>query len=465
MREHNSNLHDRVARKLFAATRHAPPRMRTINTCSLVLAVVLTIVTMFTLRMALSTQDRINQMNKAYQSCQTAVDELQLTSNLLTSESRQFVATGKRIHMDNYLDEIQTNDHRGKALQTLYDLAANTEAIAALEEARARSDKLSQTELRALRLKAEALNMDHIPDAVADAPLKESEAALPAKAKEELASELLSDSDYTHTKFQIREHVQSCSLLLVDTLQKNLSVENARLARLLVFLRISILLLLLVLLFVIASTSLLLLWPIALYEKSIREDEPLQLGGAKELHHLTTAYNEMFAENHEREESLTFEAHNDALTGVLNRGSFDELLTRHKENSALILVDIDNFKQFNDEHGHDMGDAILIEVAATLYGSFKSTDHICRIGGDEFAVIMTNAHLGLEEVVAQRIKKVAAFLRDTSNGLPAATISVGIAFGYEGCADDRLFQLADGALYQVKRNGRDSFAFADQKKA
>ncbi len=464
MREQNSNLHDRVARKLFAATRHASPRMRTINTFSLILAVILTIVTMITLRMALDTQDRINQMNKAYQSCQNAVDELQLTSDLLTSESRQFVATGKRVHMENYLDEVLSIDHRGKALQTLNDLAANTEAIAALEKARAHSDSLSQTELCALRLKAEALNMDSVPDAVANAPLKESEKALPAKEKEKLASELLSDSDYTHTKFEIREHVQNCSLLLVDTLQVNLSVENARLSRLLVFLRTSIFLLLLVLLFVIASTSLLLLWPITLYEKSIREDEPLQLGGAQELHHLTTAYNEMFAENHAREESLTFEAHNDALTGVLNRGSFDELLTRHKENSALILVDVDNFKQFNDEHGHDMGDAILIEVAATLYGSFKSTDFICRIGGDEFAVIMTNAYLGLEDVVAQRIQKVAAFLKDTSNGLPAATISVGIAFGYEGCADDKLFQLADSALYQVKRNGRNGFAFAEQTK-
>ncbi len=465
MREHNSNLHDRIARKLFAATRHAPPRMRTINTCSLVLAIILTVVTMVILRMALDTQECINQMNKAYQSCQNAVDELQLTSDLLTSESRQFVATGKRAHMENYLNEVQSSDHRGKALQTLHDLAANTEAIAALEKARSRSDDLSQTELRALRLKADALGMDNIPDSVANAPLKESEKGLPAKEKEKLASELLSNSEYAQIKFEIREHMQNSSLLLVDTLQSNLSFENARLSRLLVFLRMSILLLLLVLLFVVTSTSLLLLWPIALYEKSIREDEPLQLGGARELHHLTIAYNEMFAENHEREESLTFEAHNDALTGVLNRGSFDELLTRHKENSALILVDIDNFKQFNDEHGHDMGDAILIEVAATLYGSFKSTDYICRIGGDEFAVIMTNAYLGLEDVVAQRIQKVAAFLKDTSNGLPAATISVGIAFGYEGCADDKLFQLADGALYQVKRNGRDGFAFAEQTKA
>jgi diguanylate cyclase (GGDEF)-like protein len=124
-----------------------------------------------------------------------------------------------------------------------------------------------------------------------------------------------------------------------------------------------------------------------------------------------------------------------------------------------MLVDVDYFKHFNDDYGHDMGDAILIEVAATLYASFRSTDHVCRIGGDEFAVIMVNVGPELRDVIAHKIGQVTAFLRDTSNGLPAVTISVGVAFGDGNCSDDELFRRADEALYSVKQRGRDGFAF------
>ena len=126
-----------------------------------------------------------------------------------------------------------------------------------------------------------------------------------------------------------------------------------------------------------------------------------------------------------------------------------------------MLVDVDNFKTFNDTYGHEMGDAILVEVVATLHAYFRPSDYICRIGGDEFAVIMSSVGTGTSAAIEHKLDQIATFLRDTTNGLPKATISVGVAFGRPGIKDDELFQEADGALYEAKRLGRDTYVFAN----
>lgn len=88
---------------------------------------------------------------------------------------------------------------------------------------------------------------------------------------------------------------------------------------------------------------------------------------------------------------IRHQAEHDAMTELLNRRSFEKLLKIHEEGNssyALILVDVDTFKSVNDTYGHDMGDHILKKVAENLRKAFRSIDYVCRIGGDEFAVIM-----------------------------------------------------------------------------
>ncbi len=317
-------------------------------------------------------------------------------------------------------------------------------------------------ELYALRLNAEALGMDNLPSALAAVELSKADRSLSPTDKSERAHELLFGNAYQEKKFDIRDQVQECSILLVETLRTELNDNNDRLMLMTTLMRVNVILLVVVLVLVIGACMLLLLWPMSLYEKNIREDDPLQPAGAQELRYLVDAYNDMYAKNAAHTESLSYEAHNDALTGLLNRGAFNNLLTEHREGSALLLVDVDLFKHYNDDYGHDMGDAILVEVAATLYDSFRSTDYVCRIGGDEFAVIMTRVNSSLKKEIGYKIEKIQAFLRDTSNGLPPTTISVGVAFGEVGCTDDGLFQDADKALYLVKQRGRDGYGFADE---
>lgn len=459
MEKHAATLRSRVSDTLSSIMHASAPRMRAIHTWSMAVATILTILVLVDMRLATDAQHQTDAINTSHQTCQTAVNELRETSDFLTDEARAYVSTGDSSHLDGYLAEVQVRDRRGSALKTLQEHATNDTAIEALESARTYSDELAQTELYAMRLVAEANQVPNLPPALLEVELSPKDQRLSSAKKLERAYELVHGEDYANKKMEIRDQVQHCSSLLVDTLRMELDKSNEYLGMLLTVMRASVVALLLIVAFVIGSTILLLLRPIALYESNIRDDEPLQPAGAQELRFLISAYNDMYAQNHHRTEALDFEAHYDALTGVYNRGAFNELLTEHKHYSALILVDIDHFKQFNDEYGHEMGDAILIEVAATLYASFRQSDYICRIGGDEFAVIMTEAHADLEEVIALKVKKVAAFLRSTENGLPAATVSIGIAFGEKGITDDGLFKHADAALYGVKRDGRDGYAF------
>lgn len=439
-----------------------PRSMRTISIYSITAATILAIATFVVIQLSLATQREESRTNVEYQRCQEAVQSLQDASDYLTTEARQFATTGEVVHLNNYLHELTEDDRRASALHDLRENASNNEAVAALSNARTQSDELAEVELYALRLAADAHGIITLPESLRNVTITDADASLSSEEKLLKANTLLTDNDYTAKKLNIHDDVQTCSDQLVHELRTELEATGARLATLLVLLHLFVLLLVVVVALMFASTAKLLLQPIARYGASIRANEPLEPDGAQELRYLILAYNDMYEQTTARTQSLDHEAHNDALTGVLNRGSFDALLTKHKGHSALILVDIDNFKQFNDEQGHEMGDAILVEVAATLYSSFRSSDYVCRIGGDEFAVIMVDAHPGLKNEIARKISNVATFLRDESNGLPAATISVGIAFGSPGCADDALFAAADGALYEVKRKGRDGFAFAKE---
>ena len=440
--------------------RKISPRMRTINAVSAVAAILLAITTVVILGQILHSYSEAGKKSMHYDNAQRAAQQLQETSDFLTNKSRLFVSQGDRSDLDDYLLELNVSDHRGEALRTLESEGTDTQAIEALREAVKESDDLSQMEIYAMRLAADARNLQDQPNAISTVNLSKQDDELEGDKKLAYAHDLLNGDSYNEKKISIREKVQLCSNQLVGALRTELENINSNLEVLTVLMYASVTLLLLVVLFVITSTMFLLLWPISLYEESIRKGQPLIPGGAQELRLLTDTYNEMYEKNHRKTESLQYEARYDALTGILNRASYDQLLFERRHDSALILVDVDNFKNFNDDFGHEMGDAILIEVAATLYASFRTSDHICRIGGDEFAVIMTNTGPNLKEVIRTKIDKVATFLRDTSNGLPSVTISVGVAFGNIRSTEDSLFNAADGALYETKRNGRDGLTFS-----
>ena len=153
---------------------------------------------------------------------------------------------------------------------------------------------------------------------------------------------------------------------------------------------------------------------------------------------------------------LRHQAEHDPLTGLINRGAFQEIqevLRVKVQPLALLIVDVDHFKGINDRFGHEAGDAVLKKVARLLEKSFRATDFPARIGGDEFAVILTEIEPQQQERIEEKVRSINHKLRHPDDGLPSVSLSVGGAFSAMGYTDE-LYGMADRALYEVKKNGR-----------
>jgi diguanylate cyclase (GGDEF)-like protein len=151
----------------------------------------------------------------------------------------------------------------------------------------------------------------------------------------------------------------------------------------------------------------------------------------------------------------------DPLTGLPNRRSLDmdlEELTKRNEPFAVILVDIDAFKQFNDCYGHQVGDDCLRRVAAMLRASLRFTsDRIARIGGEEFAIVLPRTALEDARITAERMRNSVVSLRIPHADSPSdhvVTISVGVSVSAGVVSPVDTIEQADKALYLAKANGR-----------
>ncbi|MEL0018881.1 MAG: diguanylate cyclase [Rickettsiales bacterium] len=164
-------------------------------------------------------------------------------------------------------------------------------------------------------------------------------------------------------------------------------------------------------------------------------------------------------------EEVRREAMTDALTGIANRKYFDIHLRTSvlhaMENGSplsLMLVDIDHFKKFNDNYGHQTGDDVLRLVAHTLASNIKGRDTAARYGGEEFAVILPDTVLETGRILAEKIRTSISSKRfrkkQTGEELSSITISLGLAQYRPGEALVDLIQRSDDALYQAKRTGR-----------
>lgn len=157
----------------------------------------------------------------------------------------------------------------------------------------------------------------------------------------------------------------------------------------------------------------------------------------------------------EENKSLTIEASTDPLTGIANRRflyeELEQLVNPHiraQRPLSIILIDIDNFKQFNDDHGHLAGDEVLRQIAHALNQSIHGFDTVGRYGGEEFLIIMPNTDLDKALRAAERARQsIEALVID---GLPKITISGGVAQREENESIETLIDRADQKLYQAK---------------
>ncbi len=165
----------------------------------------------------------------------------------------------------------------------------------------------------------------------------------------------------------------------------------------------------------------------------------------------------------------------DPLTGLFNRRYMEEFFEqelarsrRFERSMSVLLFDIDHFKRFNDTYGHEAGDAVLHDLGAFLRKSLRSSDVICRFGGEEIVIILPETPCDIAAARAEVIRSLVKMLSINCAGqaLPPVTLSIGVAsYPEHGDSFESLLKCADTALYEAKRDGRDRVCVASASAA
>jgi diguanylate cyclase (GGDEF)-like protein len=162
----------------------------------------------------------------------------------------------------------------------------------------------------------------------------------------------------------------------------------------------------------------------------------------------------------------------DPLTGLYNRAFFEDVLGRELKHSyergrplALMLLDVDHFKEYNDTYGHPEGDRVLAFLGASLLGSLRTSDMACRYGGEELALILPDSDIRFAQLTAERIRRnLSERWEQVDPRFPGTcvTVTIGAAFfPEEASSASALVRLADERLYMGKRAGRDRIVVED----
>jgi diguanylate cyclase (GGDEF)-like protein len=151
----------------------------------------------------------------------------------------------------------------------------------------------------------------------------------------------------------------------------------------------------------------------------------------------------------------------DQLTGVGNRRALREKLddlvlvhARDKQPMSLIILDLDDFKIVNDQHGHLTGDDVLIKICTLMRQRIRATDYLFRYGGDEFMILANNSDLSTSSVLAEDIRRLIDGAQHAEHG--RVSVSIGVSEYRLGESPDQWLARADSAMYSVKRSGKNA---------
>lgn len=415
--------------------------------------------------------DKYHDVQKAmdtYVACEHCDALLTAGSAYLTEQVRLYVATADRQYIENYFTEVHVTQRRESAVEELRAYYDGDEIYETLQKALEDSNELMVKEIYAMKLVAFASgeDMDSLPEEVKEAQLTEEDMALDQDAMIEKAEDMVFGSEYQSAKEGIAGHVER----FMDRIQEDTNqrmVDSARnLEHTMSQQRILVSILFIESIITFVMIILLIVKPLQVYVKCIREDKMMEITGSYEFKYLALTYNDIYEVNATNEAMLRYQAEHDPLTGIINRGAFDQLkkIFHMKAKSlGLLIIDVDKFKLVNDGYGHEMGDQVLKRVARLLEDSFRATDYPARIGGDEFAVLLTNVSEDQKDIIQEKIAFINDSLLHPPKGMPRVSLSVGGAFSDDGFTDD-LYKKADLALYDVKEHGRCGCRFYDENR-
>lgn len=402
--------------------------------------------------------------------CSEAANSFTQGSNYLTQMAGYFVSNMNVLYIYNYFNELENERSRETSFEVIKKSSVDKYVVENFKTAIEESTELSRYEIYAMKLIAETSVFkgtgQKLPSQMERYALSDEDALLSDQAKINKARELVFGDGYYELKRMINNH----NTLAISNLLSDSELKRRKSASLLEKLlkqdRIALAIILVLNIASYIIIMMLLVGPLREVILKISSGQKLDSIGAYEFKYLAATYNQLLEKNQANENLLKFKAEHDGLTGLINRGAFTHMtnvLSYSDDSLAMLLIDVDKFKEVNDTYGHIAGDEVLKKVARVLSEYFRTTDYVARIGGDEFSVLMPNPGDNACKLIAGKLRFIGEVLAKSEGDVPAVTLSVGVSISQKGY-NDVLYEDADKALYYVKRNGRNNFAYYDAEK-
>ena len=398
-----------------------------------------------------------------YARCSKAVNDFRDTSDFLTNQVRLFLITQDDTYVRQYLEEYSHVKNRDKSLELISEFHNADEADLNMKLAFEESQNLAQVEFYSMALVYNVMDIPSsiIPTEIAEMKILPDDVFLSPEQKLAKAQDLLFDLNYQDSKNRITNYTTTAlDYLLVNHLAQQ-GEDTKKFYYLLMIQILTVIALFASGWILFFATNLLILRPIDYDIKSISQEKKMHVIGSYEMRLIAKSYNALREKDEIKASVLKHKAEHDPLTGLINReacNQIKEVLCDTAEPVAYLIIDIDFFKSVNDKYGHLVGDNVLKMIAAILSEQFRNTDYVARIGGDEFAVIMTKFGDTPEMVIQRKIETINKMLQNVGDGLPGVSLSVGVAISTLGY-NQTLESQADKALYHVKQGGRCNCSF------
>ncbi|MCI8453785.1 MAG: GGDEF domain-containing protein [Lachnospiraceae bacterium] len=433
-------------------------RIRTLNYCLILGASILYIFLIHATLQISQKYEHLLLTTADYIACQKSAAQVEEGSDFLTEQVRLFAVTQDLTYADAYFKEAYETRKREHALERLELNVTDAASLSYLQTALDNSNRLMERELYSIKLVAAANGYpeSRMDPALLTVELTAQDRLSSPEEKLKKAQSLVFDASYTDAKALIKDNTSYFITNVLNATLDHQATSQNDLELTITRQRIYISLLFIMNVLTFLMIIILVIKPLRIYIKNIRDDRALELIGSYEFRYLALTYNNIYEINAANYTKMRKKAELDPLTGIMNRGAFEQLKERLRIQPlpmALLLIDVDNFKTVNDENGHEIGDKVLKKVAGLLTSSFRPSDFAIRIGGDEFAVVMTDIQPDLKDAVIKKAEQINRILLSGEDGLPRISLSIGVAFSPSGFHDE-LFRNADSALYIVKQNGR-----------
>lgn len=430
-----------------------------------ILAFIIFIFTIF----AAQSYKKMRDFSEEYKKMENHARIVREASDYLTDCVHKYVITGRIEYLEAYFEEANVTKRREAGLDELatHKNVNYDDVHTSVNE----SKRLMKREYYAMKLAALSWGHDlnTFPKEVREISISEADIALTSLEKLEKSRQMVHDTIYMESKEIIYQGIDSYTKKLLTGLQKEVTDNQSSLETFIFLIRISLFFLVCLNVLTAVIIVFLVMKPLQRFLVNISEKSMLSESGAYEFKHLARTYNQIYREKEEldhEKELFQYKSEHDLMTGLFNRIAAENrirtLVDEGKNPGTLLLIDLDDLKGINDTYGHEEGDKAILGIANTLKETFKETDIIGRLGGDEFIAYLPNS----AKHTAAVSRKLTALLRNLSRisvgGADQRSIHCSIGCAVQDSSHssfDILYKEADTALYQVKRNGKNHFLF------